>query len=124
MKRNILSTMFLLLGVASTLGTTQSKAAQEGLGVYPEIFAFTATPSAIRPGEPVILTWKTRGTASVTMDSGPEAHHTRDMIQRRSGLPSSGTMTVTPKEDTIFELKCDTVAGPMCLTASVTVRMH
>jgi hypothetical protein len=120
MKRNILSTMLLLLGVA----TTQSKAAQGSLGVYPEIFTFTATPSAIRPGDPVVITWKTRGTASVTMDFAPEAHHTRDMMQRRSGLPSSGTMTVTPKEDTVYELKCDTVAGPMCLTASVTVRMH
>lgn len=124
MRSKILSTLLLVFALATTLGTRQTQAGQDGLGVYPEIYTFKATPSVIRPGQSVTLSWKTRGTTSVTMDFGPEQHHTRDNMQRRAGLPSSGTMTVNPKEDTVYEMKCDTVAGPMCLTASVTVRMQ
>jgi len=111
----------LLIAIAAGLGILKSRARPAGMGFYPEVVNFTATPAEVRTGEPVTLSWETRGTASVTMEWGPEKP-SRDAVELRAGLPSSGTMTVQPKADTVYELRCYTAAGPMCLPASTTVR--
>lgn len=121
MKTNFTLLMLLLIATAAALGIIRSRATPTGLGFSPEIVTFTATPSVVRPGEPVKLEWKSRGTVSVAMEWGPE-NPSRDILQLRAGLPSSGTMTVLPTADTVYELRCYTVAGPMCLPLSATVR--
>lgn len=121
MKTNFLFMLLLLLGVAAALGIMRSGAAPMGLGWSPEIVEFTATPEVVHPGQPVTLAWKTRGTVSVAMEWGPETP-SRDGLQLRAGLPSSGTMTVQPVADTIYELRCYTASGPMCLPIKASVR--
>jgi hypothetical protein len=121
MKTNFLLLLSLLLVTAAALGIMRARAKPTGLGFSPEVVAFTATPSVVHAGEPVTLTWQTRGTTSVAMEWGPEKP-SRDAVELRAGLPSSGTMTVMPKADTVYELRCYTVAGPMCLPISATVR--
>ena len=121
MKTNFTLLMLLLIATAAALGIVRSQAAPTGLGFSPEIVTFTATPSVVHPGEPVKLEWKSRGTTSVAMEWGPE-EPSRDILQLRAGLPSSGTMMVQPTADTVYELRCYTVAGPMCLPLSATVR--
>src|ERR1019366_7059413 len=121
MKTNFLLLLTLLLGVAAALGIMRDRAKPAGLGVSPEVVTFTATPEVVHPGEAVTLAWETRGTISVAMEWGPEKP-SRDAVELRAGLPSSGTMRVVPKADTGYELRCYTVAGPMCLPVSATVR--
>ena len=124
MKNNFLLLLVLLVTVAAALGIMKGGSTVKGLGISPEIVSFTATPAVVRPGEPVTLAWETRGTVSVAMEWG-----TRRILPSapscswpRGCAPSSGTMTVQPKEETVYELRCYTVAGPMCLPASTTVR--
>lgn len=121
MKTNFLLLLSLLLVTAAALGVMRSRAEPTGLGFSPEVVTFTATPAVVHPGQPVTLAWQTRGTVSVAMEWGPEKP-SRDAVELRAGLPSSGTMTVTPQADTVYELRCYTVAGPMCLPISTTVR--
>ncbi len=47
----------------------------------------------------------------------------RGQIHRMDGLPPKGTMTVEPKESTIYILECETKEW-MCATASATVRVE
>jgi len=121
MKTNFVLLLLLFFAIAAGLGIMRSRAKPMGLGWSPEIIEFTATPPVVRPGEPVKLAWNTRGTTSVAMEWGPEKP-SRDAVQLRAGLPSSGTMTVQPTADTVYELRCYTAAGPMCLPLTTTVR--
>lgn len=121
MKTNFLLLLFLLLATAAALGIMRSRAKPEGLGFSPEIVSFKATPAVVHPGESVTLSWQTRGTSSVSLEWGTEKP-SRDAMELRAGLPSSGTMTVTPMTDTVYELRCYTVAGPMCLPTSASVK--
>ena len=120
MKTNFLLLLIILLAVAVTLGIMKSRTSPTGMGFSPEVVAFTATPEVVNPGDPVTLAWETRGTASVALEWGPEKP-SRDTVELRSGLPSSGTMTVRPKANTVYELRCYTGAGPMCVPISTTV---
>jgi hypothetical protein len=121
MKTNFLLLLLLFFAIAAGLGIMRSRAKPTGLGFSPEVVEFTATPAVVHPGEPVTLAWNTRGTVSVAMEWGPEKP-SRDALQLRAGLPSTGTMTVQPMADTVYELRCYTAAGPMCLPVSATVR--
>lgn len=121
MKTNFLLLLTLLIVTATALGIMRSQSKSTGLGFSPEVVSFTATPAVVHAGEPVTLAWETRGTSSVAMEWGPEKP-SRDAVELRAGLPSSGTITVVPRADTVYELRCYTVAGPMCLPISATVR--
>ena len=122
MKRTLLLLLLLLFGLAVTLGLIRSRAARIGSSVFREIVAFTATPRVISPGESATLAWETRGVVSVAMAWGPESNP-RGNMQRRTGLPPLGTMTVQPKEDTVYVLECETDAGQVCMSASASVRV-
>jgi hypothetical protein len=123
MKLNLLAKLLILSPLALVLGTTGSQAAPQGLGVSPEVVTFTATPQVARPGDTVTIAWNTRGTTSVTLEWGQEENHSRATMQQRTGLPSSGKLNFQVTEDTVYDLKCATVTGTMCLPVSVTVRM-
>jgi plastocyanin len=123
MKLNLFSKLLLLSPLALLLGSTGSQAAPQGLGVSPEVVTFTASPQVVRPGDTVTVAWNTRGTTSVTLEWGQEANHNRAAMQQRTGLPSSGKLTFQVTEDTIYDLRCATVTGTMCLPVSATVRM-
>jgi hypothetical protein len=87
------------------------------------IISFTATPPKIRMGESVTIAWKTTGIQSVSIDWAP-AKKSRGQWQRRAGLPPEGSLTITPTESTVFILTCETAAGPVCASASVTVELQ
>lgn len=123
MKTNFLPLLGLLLATATFWGVSRSEAKPQGLGFSPEIVTFTATPAVVHPGEPVTVRWESRGTSSVSLIWGPEKA-SRAAKELRAGLPSSGTMIIKPMADTEFELRCYTVAGPMCLPTSTVVRTH
>jgi peptidoglycan-associated lipoprotein len=68
----------------------------------------TATPSAINPGDKVVLTWQTSGAADVSIEGiGP--------------VSTSGTQTVTPTESTTYHLVARGDGGSTDATARVTV---
>jgi len=100
----------------------RSGAAPIGLGISPEIVTFTSNPPVIAKGQSATLTWNTRATASVAMEWGPEDHE-RGTLQKRVGLPASGSLVVQPQENTIYILECETLFGDMCMEASTTVRV-
>jgi hypothetical protein len=122
MKTNFLLLLALLLVTAAALGIMRTQAKPQGLGFSPEVVTFSATPAEIHAGEPVTLKWETRGTQSISLEWGPQ-EVSREGLELHAGLPSSGTMTVTPKADTLYELRCYTVAGPMCLPVSEVVHV-
>lgn len=122
MKRTTILLLFLLFALAVSLGVMRSGASPTGLGISPEIVTFTATPQVISRGQSATLTWNTRATASVSMESGPEDRD-RGSMQKRVGLPSSGSLTAQPEENTIYVLECETLFGDMCMSASTTVRV-
>lgn len=120
MKRTLLL-LFLFFALAGTLALMRNPTTQVS-AVIPAIVSFTAAPQAIGPGESVTLNWETRGVDSVTIQWGPE-NNPRDNMQKRVGLPPSGTMTFQPQEDTIYVLECETVPVQGCIqSASVRVR--
>jgi hypothetical protein len=122
MKWTLFCLLFLFPALTIPLGVARSRAAESGRVISPEIVSFTATPRVVSPGESATLAWKTRGVASVALEWGPE-YHPRGRMQKRTGLDPSGTMTVQPREDTVYVLECETDAGEMCMLASATVRM-
>lgn len=122
MKTNFLLLLTLVLATAAALGILKAQANPQGLGFSPEVVTFKATPPVVHPGEPVTLSWEARGTTSISIEWGPEKP-SRAAMELRPGLPNSGTLVVTPTEDTVFELRCYTAAGPMCLPVSEVVRV-
>jgi len=86
------------------------------------IVSFTATPKVIALGESSTLAWTTRGVDSVTMEWGPAAN-SRNEMERRTGLPPVGTLTVQPTEDTVYVIECEGGSGQTCTQASATVRV-
>src|SRR5579871_2429478 len=121
-KTNFLLLLILLLVVAAALGVMRAGAKPQGLGFSPEVVTFTATPAVVHAGQPVTLKWDTRGTSSISLEWGP-AEPTPAGLELHAGLPSSGTMTVMPAADTVYELRCYSVSGPMCLPISEVVRV-
>ncbi len=123
MKRILLLALLLLFVLVATLGVMRTRVASSGAPNPPEIVSFTATPRIVSRGESVTLAWKTSGLASVAMEWGPD-YHPRGTMQKRNGLPPSGTMIVQPKENSTYVLECETASGDMCMSASVSVRVN
>ena len=86
------------------------------------ILSFTATPRIINAGESSTLEWMTRGVDSIAMEWGPAARP-RDAMERRTGLPPVGKLTVRPQEDTVYVIECEGGSGQVCTQASATVRV-
>jgi hypothetical protein len=122
MKTNFLLLLVLLIVTAAALGDMRTQSKPQRLGFSPEVVTFTATPPVVRAGEPVKLSWETRGTQSISLEWGAQ-QPSREAPEVHPNLPASGTMTVTPKVDTVYELRCYTVAGPMCLPISEVVHV-
>lgn len=120
MKRILLVVLLLLFALAGTLAVVRSRAARPAS--TPAVVSFTAIPQVIRRGESVTLNWETEGVPSVALEWGPELRPL-DNKQKEEGLPSSGTMTFQPEEDTIYVLECEPEQAQMC-TASASVRVR
>jgi len=65
----------------------------------PLISFFTASPSTVLLGEPVVLSWSTIGATTVSIDGGIGT------------VPASGTMTVHPRGPGLYTLRATNVAG-------------
>jgi len=75
----------------------------------PLISFFTATPSTVQRGEPVILSWSTSGVLTVSIDGVSGT------------LPASGTVTVRPSSSARFVLRATNVAGTQVAEVLVQV---
>jgi hypothetical protein len=74
----------------------------------PSIGLFSASPSAIKSGEAVTLTWSVAKTDSVTIDG-------------LGTFGTSGSLTVTPSETTSYTIRASNADGESVGTATVTV---
>lgn len=116
--------LFLLVAVVAVMGISRTGEAKVGLGIYPEILTFTASPEAIRAGEPVTLTWATRGANTVTLKWGPE-NAPRERVQKLAELAPVGSLKVQPTKTTAYELICETISsGQMCMPTRVVVKVN
>ncbi len=79
------------------------------LSTKPEAI-FTATPNSIAPGETATLQWSTRRAEEAVIEPGG------------GSVPLSGTLTVTPTEDTTYTLWMRGPGGETTMTARVGVR--
>jgi len=123
MKRILVLALFLLPALAITLGVMRGRETWGGPVSSPEIVSFTVTPKVIDHGQSVTVAWKTRRAASVILEWAPE-RNPRDNMQRREGLPPSGSLTFEPIEDTVYVLACETTTGDMCMAASAAARVR
>jgi peptidoglycan-associated lipoprotein len=67
-----------------------------------------ATPSAVQPGEPVVITWKTENATDVSIDPV-------------GAVQPSGSTTVTPTESTTYRLTAKGPGGVQESDARITV---
>jgi hypothetical protein len=108
------SILLLMLATAASVGFARTTVKPTGMGFYPEIISFTATPGAVKAGEWVTLSWETRGAVSVTLEARPEEGRPQDP-RIQTGLPATGTLSVQPSETTYYRLRCQTVfSGQAC----------
>jgi len=122
MKRTVVLVLFLLLAFAGTLAYVQSRPKPWLTTETPTIMFFMASPQEIPRGGTVTLDWQTRHVPAVALEWGPVGSE-RGSLQKREGLPATGTMTFQPQEDTIYVLECETTPAQMC-TESASVRMR
>ncbi len=73
------------------------------------ISSFTATPTAVVPGQPATLSWSTQNATSVSIDSGVGSQ------------PLSGSVNVFPQQTTTYTLTATGSGGTTTAQATVTV---
>lgn len=95
------------LSVSHPLRTEELTFSSSNEAASPSIQSFSATPSQVRPGEPVVLLWSTLNASSVTIDPGVGVQ------------PASGSVRVTPNVRTTYQLTASSASGSA--TASVIV---
>jgi len=126
MKR-ILLVLALLIVLALTTGLMRSHGVFSTSSIQPhgtpEIALFTASPNRIAPGQEVTVSWMVRGVETVSIEWGPE-RNPRANLQKRTGLPAAGSLTVHPEESTVFILECQTPGLVVCMAASAGVRVR
>lgn len=112
-------TMFgALLVVSTALGVVHSYHPSPGLGIYPEITPFTATPAIIQAGESATLSWASRGADSVILESIPEDRP--EAAEEIRGLPPAGSITVRPRRNTQYLMRCVTVSSTLMCNGTQT----
>ena len=108
--------------VSAALGVVHSPRSRPGLGIYPEVAPFVATPEVIRAGDSATLSWTTRGVVSVVLESIPESQS--EGAEELRGLPPTGSITVHPRETTAYFLRCETVfSGRACAGTAARVEV-
>jgi hypothetical protein len=124
MKSSPVATLLVLLLVVSAgLGLARMPKSHPGMGFYPEIAPFTASSAAIQAGEAVTLSWETRGTVSVTIQSTRE-NGGSEIVEVQKGLPPAGSLTLRPRGTTRWTMWCETVfSGRACLPTEVKVEV-
>ncbi|MBX5482868.1 MAG: lamin tail domain-containing protein [Myxococcaceae bacterium] len=85
-------------------GLTESAAAAVDVKDGVDQVLFVATPEDVTAGEPVTLAWMAQGASTVTL--AEQGGATIDL----GGQVESGTVTVTPTVDTVYELTVDGTA--------------
>lgn len=95
-------------GIAATASVSVDVYA---VGTPVTVATFTAAPSVVTEGAPVVLTWKAPAAASCAIDQGALA-----------GGAYAGSVTVTPPFNLIYTLTCAGPGGPVSRSVAVTVR--
>jgi hypothetical protein len=113
--RSILTVAMLLSGAmvgacgggGSSPSSSGSQAAPQS-ATAPTIQSFTASPSAIMPGQSTNLRWTASGAMSLSIDHG-------------IGVVSAGAQPVSPMSSSTYVLTATNGAGSATVTATVTV---
>ena len=75
----------------------------------PTLLSFTATPDTITAGGMTTLAWTAQGATSVTM-TATDSNGTSP-VNLMGKMPNGDSLTVTPAEDTLYELTVTNAAG-------------
>jgi len=114
--------LVLVLIASVALGLVHETSPYVGLLGIPDVVTFTATPDVVAPGQPVMLSWKTRGTGTIAIDFGP-VEEPRGSFEHHGNLPPVGTLQVKPTKDSIFVVGCQSVASLDCQPKVISVRV-
>jgi hypothetical protein len=82
-------------------------------------FIFEVQPRVITLGESAVLRWSIKGATKVVIE---EASAEGRDLRKLGSFGGSGTLRVTPKENTTYVLTCEGSTTRTC--ASVTVRVQ
>lgn len=111
----------IFLAVCLAFGFAHSNHPREGLGTYPEVIPLTAAADTIHAGESTTLTWTSRGAASLLLEGYTE---NGVRAEEQAGLPARGSITVQPRETTVYRMRCETgFDGGECAGADARVEV-
>lgn len=111
----------ILVAVSLALGFGHSNHPREGLGTYPEVIPLKAAADTLREGESTTLSWTSRGATTVILEAYPESASWQ-RGEEKSELPPTGSITVHPRETTLYRMRCETAFdGGECAGADATI---
>lgn len=108
----------LVLLDAPTYGqdaATQQQGAQKS-----EDFLFDVQPRTIAAGETAVLRWSIKGATKVVIE---EASESRRALSPVGTFGGSGTLKVSPKENTTYVVTCEGSTTFTCASVSVRVQV-
>lgn len=89
-----------------------------------EEFVFEVQPHDIVSGESAVLRWSIKGATKVTIEEAPESSTGRSELRKIGEFEgSSGTLQVSPAEDTTYVISCVGSTKYSCASLSVRVRV-
>jgi hypothetical protein len=81
-------------------------------------FLFDVQPRVVAPGETAVLRWSIKGATKVVIEEGPES---KSDLRTMGTFGGSGTLSVSPKENTIYVITCEGSTTYSCASVSIRV---
>lgn len=85
-----------------------------------EDFLFDVQPRTIAPGETAVLRWSIKGATKVLIE---EASESRRALRTVGTFGGSGTLKVSPKENTTYMVTCGGSTTYSCASVSIRVQV-
>ena len=103
------NTTYTLAATNSIGSITGSATVNVVVPPLPVISSFTASPSAVNPGQTANLQWNVTGASYITIDHGVGT------------IPASGSSPVSPSENTTYTLTAGGPAGSVKASTTITI---
>jgi len=97
-----------------------ARAAQQKGSQKSEDFLFDVQPRTIAAGETAVLRWSIKGATKVLIEEAPESRRTLSTVGTFGG---SGTLKVSPKENTTYVVTCEGSTTYSCASVSIRVQV-
>jgi hypothetical protein len=95
-----------------------------GIGQNRGDFLFEIQPREIAAGETATLRWSIKGATKITIEEAPESSIGRAELHRLGTFQGgSGTLQVSPVENTTYVISCEGSTTYSCASLSVRVRV-